>query len=336
VPNPDHITVLRRGVDEWNRWRRAHRDVIPDLSNASLPGLELAKANLAGADLSGSTLRRVYALSVNLRYANLNRAKLVQAYLRAADLTGAQLIEAQLIGASFYKANLSGADMTNADLSYSVFVETRLDNAVLRGCKVYGASAWSISLDGTDQSDLRIGGRHEAEITVDNLEVAQFVHLLLNSRKIRNVVDTVTSKLVLILGRFTADRKTILDSVRRELRILGYVPVLVDFEGPESRDITETVVTLAHMARFIIADLTDARSVPQELASVVPFLPSVPVQPLLCAGHAEFVTFDHFRRYPWVLEPAVYADEADLLRRLKESVIDPADRLARQQIDARR
>ena len=160
--------------------------------------------------------------------------------------------------------------------------------------------------------------------------------LLLNSRKIRSVVDTVTSKLVLILGRFTADRKTILDSVRRELRLLGYVPVLVDFEGPESRDITETVVTLAHMARFIIADLTDARSVPQELASVVPFLPSVPVQPLLCAGHAEFGTFDHFRRYPWVLEPAVYTDEADLLRRLKERVIDPADRLARQQIDARR
>jgi len=54
------------------------------------------------------------------------------------------------------------------------------------------------------------------------------------------------------------------------LQRAGLIPILFDFEGPRNRDITETVVILAHLARAIIAALTDARSVPQELMSVIP------------------------------------------------------------------
>lgn len=54
-------------------------------------------------------------------------------------------------------------------------------------------------------------------ITVDNLEVAQFIYLLLNNEKIRQVIDTITSKVVLILGRFTDERKSVIDAIREEL-----------------------------------------------------------------------------------------------------------------------
>ena len=160
---------------------------------------------------------------------------------------------------------------------------------------------------------------------MDDLEVAQFIYLLLNNQKIRKVIDTVTSKVVLILGRFTPERKAVLDAIRDALRGHDYSPVLFDFDQPASRDVTETVTLLARMSRFIIADITEPRSIPQELAFVVPDLPSVPVQPLLEGSATEYGMFEHFKRFPWVLELYRYKDRDDLLASLEAKVIAPAE-----------
>jgi hypothetical protein len=130
---------------------------------------------------------------------------------------------------------------------------------------VYGISAWDVWLDGAREAGLVITDAGTAEITVDDLEVAQFIYLLLNNEKIRRVIDTITSKVVLILGRFTPERKAVLDTLRETLRQRNYSPVVFDFEKPASRNLTETIRVLAGMARFVIADITDAKSIPQEL-----------------------------------------------------------------------
>jgi hypothetical protein len=166
--------------------------------------------------------------------------------------------------------------------------------------------------------------------------MAQFLYLLLHNQKIRHVIDTITSKVVLILGRFTPARKLVLEAMRDELRRRDYLPVLFDFEKPAGRDLTETVGTLAHMARFVIADITDAKSIPQELMAIVPNLPSVPVQPLLLASQQEYGMFEHFRRYPWVLEPFVYEDEEHLSRSLNQWVISPVEAKAKAQTATRK
>ena len=290
------------------------------LSNAYLGMANLGKADLRWADLSGVNLSWASLRASNLCWANLSRAN-----LREANLSKAKLRGAYLKGASLFGATLTNADLTNAFLGESLLVETKLKGATLVGCEIYGISAWGLDLDACEQRDLIITPYSQPRITVDNLEVAQFIYILLNNRKIRDVIDTITSKVVLILGRFTPERKAVLDGLRDALRQHNYSPVLFDFERPASRDMTETISTLAHLARFVVVDITDPTSVPQEMECIVPNLPSVPIQPLLQGSSTEYGMFEHFRNYPWVLEIHRYSNHRDLLESLEDRVIGKAE-----------
>lgn len=339
MANEEHLATLRLGVDVWNQWRIDNPDVQPDLSEANLRGWTLSKANLIGADLSRADLTEADMCEAILYGADLHDANLRGAYLSEADLRGvnlcgadlneANLIRAILSGTYFSKANLcraylNEANLNKTDLSGANLNETNLEKANLTGCRIYGISAWNANLEETTQADLIITREDETTITVDNLEVAQFMYLLLNNKRVRDVIDTVTSKAVLILGRFTPERIAVLGSLRSELRQQGFVPILFDFDKPTSRNLTETVSTLAHMARFVIADLTDAKSIPQELQRIVPELPSLPVQPIILASQYEYSMFIDLQDYPWVLPIHRYTDTDALLTQLDALVIAPA------------
>ncbi len=116
--------------------------------------------------------------------------------------------------------------------------------------------------------------RGEPDVTVDNLEMAQFLYLLLSNEKLRTFIDAITSKAALILGRFTPERKAVLDAIRGELRRRNYLPMIFDFQKPGGRDFTETVVTLAHLARFIIADITEREVCRKSFKRLCPPWPS--------------------------------------------------------------
>ena len=329
-----------------------------DLSEANLGGATLFAANLAGAnlrgarltstrfekaDLSGADLQGALITQANLVQAKLTKADLREANLSRTDLGGADLGEANLGGVNLGKANLSEtnlsqADLTGATLERSMLVKTACNKAIFSGCRIHGISAWDVQLEGAQQTNLIITPSGEPEITVDNLEVGQFIYLLLNNPRIRDVIDTVTSKVVLILGRFTPDRKVVLDAIRDRLRTRNYSPVVFDFEKPITRDLTETVMTLAAMAKFVIADLTDPKCIPHELMSFVPNLPSVPVLPLLHTSQKqEYAMFqDLQRRCHWVMETVRYQDQETLLRSLESTVILPAELKAKELIATQR
>jgi hypothetical protein len=86
------------------------------------------------------------------------------------------------------------------------------------------------------------------------------------------------------------------------------------------------------MARFVIADITDAKTSLEELQWIVPGSPTLPVQPILLSGQREPGMFDFFRSYPWFL-PTVYYDSPDrLLQNPRERVIEPAERRALEMV----
>ncbi len=302
------------------------------LPGANLTGSNLNKANLEDADLSGATLARAQIRLATVFRANLSGADLEGADLSSARLNGVNFRGAHLSGAFLNEADLGSADFTGADLrgaqlSKATLVETRLHGADLTGANIFGISAWDVGHDDTTiQRGLVITPAFTPEITVGDLDVAQFVYLLLENRKIRKVLDTVTSKAVLILGRFSDERKAALDSVHEALRRNhDLVPILFDFPPAPGRDVTETVQLLAGMCRFVIADLTDAKSIPQELSHVVPNFPSVPIQPILLASEREYGMFEHWRKFPNVLEGFSYENTDHLLENLESGVIEPVE-----------
>lgn len=301
------------------------------LRDASMFMANLARVDLSGVDLSGASLMRAKLRNAKLRGANLRAASLARANLQLTDLREAVLREANISKADLTAADLSDADLTSANLEGAHLEGTCLDRTTLSNCQVYGVSVWDVRLDQANQSDLVITPRDQPRIQVDNLEVAQFIYLLLNNKKIREAIDTIGKKTVLLLGRFTGERKAVLEALRDSLRRHGYLPILFDFERPSTRDTLETIVTLAGLARFIIADISDPKSVPQELASIVPNLPSVPVQPLLQDGYEPWGMYDRIERFPWVLSLVRYTDTAALLTKLKKIVIDRAEMRAKRQ-----
>lgn len=329
----EHVEIFKKGPHAWNAWRDENPNLTPDLSDIDF-------------EKDVHTYREMYDMpefiGYNLSYMNLNRVIARNSYFSHCFFAGSQLHFSDICfsffqNCSFEKASLAVSkigsarfyecDFTSADLSYcsaeetdfsgSRFISTKLSNmslvktdftnTVIDKARVYGVSAWDLILDGSTQSNILIE-EEGASITVPTIELAQFISLLLNNSKIRDVIDTITSKVVLILGRFTEERKAVLDAIKEELQERDYLPVLFDFEGPSSRDITETIITLASLAKFVIADISSPKSIPQELTQIIPHFPSLPVQPVIEQTQREYGMFEHFKHYPWVLEKISYCE----------------------------
>jgi hypothetical protein len=357
MADPKHVEILRQGAKVWNAWREDNAKVRPILSGADLDGIDINGANLDIADLDHAKIRGATAKSATfnetnlykadlsrtlLAYANLLRAdlggtkligtNLSEAFLggvnfEGADLTTADLSSADLRGANFFRANLTGAKLNRANLSGAQMVESNLEGATLSESRIYGLSAWKVKVDlKTEQRDLVITDDHEAKITVDNIEVAQFVYLLLHNEKIRDVIDTVGKKGVLLLGRFTAGRIEVLERLRDELRKRGYLPIVFNFDKPETKDFTETVRLLAGLSKFVIADITNPKSAPLELQATVPEI-MVPFRPIIEKGEKPFAMLQDLwiKHREWVFEPIYYSSVDALIASLNEKIIQPAE-----------
>jgi hypothetical protein len=117
------------------------------------------------------------------------------------------------------------------------------------------------------------------------------------------------------------------DALREALRSHpnAYIPVLFDFEPQQRKDVLDTVKTLANLARFVVADLTDPHMVRSELQYIVPNVTDMPVQSIIEGDAALPTEYPNWARYPWFLPVYRYADMEQLLANLIEAVITPVE-----------
>jgi uncharacterized protein YjbI with pentapeptide repeats len=172
---------LRRGSNRlWNKWRKDHPRIVPDLRGVVLPGAWLVRYDFARARLDAAVLDRAQLGAAQLERASLRGASLDLASLEAAraegtDFSGAHMRAASLrLGtfrsakflddtymrhvncreADFYRANLRGATLDEADLTAARFdaadlSEASLNEAVLDGTSLLGTNLREASLGGT-------------------------------------------------------------------------------------------------------------------------------------------------------------------------------------------
>ncbi len=316
-----------------------------NLNKANLSGASLVGANLFEANLRDVNLNKADLWLVNLWHSNLTNAELREAILNKADLSWAKLNNADLYGANLSfaqlrkcdlrnanlsEANLSGANLSEANLGGvnlrgALLVKTVIDKAIISGSLIYAVNVWDLEGEFEEQKDLVIAPPTEPVITIDNIKVAQFIYLILNNKEIREAINTLTSKSVLILGRFVLpERKRILDALRNELREFGLLPIVFDFDRPADKDFTETIKTLAGLSFFVIADVTNPKSSPLELQATVPDY-QIPFVPIIQEGEIPFAMMaDLQKKYNWVLNTVSYDSQETLMKALKPLIIDPA------------
>jgi uncharacterized protein YjbI with pentapeptide repeats len=111
MANSEHVNIIKKGVEAWNKWREDNPDTIPDL----------AWANLIGMDLEGI---------------NLSRANMKLAFCRSGNFKNADFSEAILYGTNFQDSDLSSTVFQNADLEGANLINSVLVNADLEGANL--------------------------------------------------------------------------------------------------------------------------------------------------------------------------------------------------------
>lgn len=309
-----------------------------DLTGAILDGTNLVHANARGAIFNMVVANRPNFAVSTLRQAKFQGSKLFgarfhRAYLRDTDLSDAAFIDCWLRFATLNGATCLNTDFAGSDLRYASMVKTDLKAAKLTDVCVFGISAWGIETDANTVQDLIVGNNEhelEAQLRTHDLRTAQLLSLMLDSAGVRTVIDSVSSKLVLILGSFSPAEKGVLDALRLSLQNFGYVAVEFDFERPHERDYAETVLILVGMSRFVVADFTNSKEVRAEVGQARRQYPRVPFIPIVMDGAPLPITMANSFNEDELRLLVTYRHANDLVQKVLSSIIEPAEKQAQQ------
>lgn len=123
------------------------------LTDGSLQGANLSKADLTRAELENADLARANMTLAELAGANLQDAHLAEINLSAAYLTRATLWKSNLSGANLSLANLRKTDLFSANMQGAIFRAANLQQAGLELGDLTGADLHDADLAEADLSD---------------------------------------------------------------------------------------------------------------------------------------------------------------------------------------
>ncbi|UWX56769.1 toll/interleukin-1 receptor domain-containing protein [Chlorobaculum sp. MV4-Y] len=130
MANPEHLAILKQGVEVWNQWREENYNIHPDLSEVNLSGVNLNRYMLRDVSLFNADLS-----SADLYGTNLNNAKLIDVNVSnaIAGFTSFGGVDLSLVKG--LEAIVHGAPSTiGIDTLY--YSQGNIPEVFLRGCGV--------------------------------------------------------------------------------------------------------------------------------------------------------------------------------------------------------
>jgi len=260
-----------------------------------------------------------------LEYSRFTESDFRSAEFKNVSFIDVNMIETVLSNCHFTKCKFVGVDFRLASL-----IESKFFSCTIEDCDIYGANVWDIDMDKkTIQKDLRIpfrGLNLKETISIDDLQLGNVIYLLLDNSNYKRWIDQSKSKSVLILGRFGSNLKTNISALKAKIRDSGLTPIVFDFEVPTSLDLIEAIVLLSFLSKFIIVDLTKARSVPAELQAILSTL-MIPVVPIIQKASKPYSTFSVTSKFKWVLPMVVYDEFQEIIKAFEKAILQPATKL---------
>lgn len=327
-----HGSIFKDSILEGTHFEISHLQGV-DFQNLIFNKTIFVKSYMMHAKLQNSTFLNSDFREAYLVFANfcgskfLNGTSFIDANLDSAIIENSIFDKAVLNRTNLHNTNLKNSVIRSTDLSYCLFIKTDLIKTKIVNSKVYGISVWDITTNkNTIMKNLIIN--KDPLITVDDIEIAQFIYSLLNNEKIRNVIDTMRTKGVLILGSFSNDKKNkitpkkVLDKIKEELLKKNYVPIVFDFDPSKKLDLISTVKTLALLSSFIIVDLSTPAGQLTEIGNLVREFP-IPFIPI-ASNETEHITSMVSKKalgnYHWFKKDIIYYSIADFDKQLPKVI----------------
>ena len=331
MPQDDPFQIIMQGANVWNVWRERNPGPVhfakPNWYDCPGPnGVQVKgrnRINFNEMNLSGVSIFGAFAEGLNLRGSVFEDAHFEEGDFSRANFSGAKFRNTKFNKTILTGANFDGATFVNCNLNRVNLVGASFNVKEITETVVYGIAAWDLQTsDDMKQSKLVIERTYELysdlirqgkiPLMVDDIELAQFVYYLSNHKKMRDALNILNDKGVLLLGRFKDGGLERLYSIREWFQSKGYMPMIFDFERPDNLSLTETVVTMAGLSKFVVVDLSGS-SVPAELQAIL----SQIKKPVLAFG-------DPFALFPDLADQtsivSIEGGEANLLDGLEDSL----------------
>ena len=180
MANPEHLAILKQGVEVWNGWRKSNPGKAIDLTRADFRGArlngvilgkaELGEADFSEADLTGADLNSADLIATNLHRATLTRASFFRSKVDKANLERADLSDAFLSGAFLIHSNLRSSCLRSAIIGGADFSYADLSNADLSHCLAPHTNFTSATFADTDLSGMLLADTVIADVDLSTVK----------------------------------------------------------------------------------------------------------------------------------------------------------------------